>query len=168
MGYVKEELETKYMPSSFSARLIDNWHHHTQDNKSANEYVEKFDKFLIRCSTLHKEGEAQIFSTFRAGLRDHLWTELLVRGVNELEATYTLVQDLDSVRTNHTFKSHDYRASCLDIPHLPNPIGLVPNPFHIGMTLRARVLNGTIKIRASNFLKLVSHLSATNANVIDT
>jgi len=70
---------------------MDNWHQHTQGNKSAKEYVEKFDEFLIRCSTLHKECEAQIFSRFRADLRDDLRTELLARGVNELEATYALV-----------------------------------------------------------------------------
>jgi len=37
---MKEELETKYMPPSFIARLMDNWHQHTQGNKSAKEYVE--------------------------------------------------------------------------------------------------------------------------------
>jgi len=40
-----------------------------------------------------------------------LRTELLGRGVNELEAAYALVQDLDSARTNHPSKSHDYKAS---------------------------------------------------------
>jgi len=40
---------------------MDNWHQHTQANKSAKKYVEKFDEFLIRYNTLHKEGEAQIF-----------------------------------------------------------------------------------------------------------
>ena len=90
---------------------MDNWHQHTQGHKSAKEYVEKFDKFLIRCSTLHKESEAQILSRFRVGLRDDIQTELLVRGVNELEAAYALVQDLDSARTSHALKSYDYRTS---------------------------------------------------------
>ena len=108
---MKEELETKYVTPSFSARLINNWHQHAQGNKSTKEYVEKFDEFLIRCSTLHKEGEAQILSRFRAGLRDDLRIELLARGVKELEVTYALVQDLDSARTTYTSKSHDYRAS---------------------------------------------------------
>ena len=89
---------------------MDNWHH-TQGNKSAKEYVEIFDEFLIRWSTLHKEGETQILSRFRASLRDDLRTELLVRGVNELETAYALVQDLDSARTTHTSKSYDYRTS---------------------------------------------------------
>jgi len=34
---MKEKLETKYMPPSFSAHLMDNWHQHTQGNKSTKE-----------------------------------------------------------------------------------------------------------------------------------
>ena len=59
--------------------------------------------------TLHKKGEAQILSRFRAGLRDDLRIELLTKGVTELEAVYALVQNLDSARTNHPSKSHDYK-----------------------------------------------------------
>jgi len=106
---MEKELEIKYVPPSFNARLMDNWHQHTQGNRSAKKYVEKFDEFLIRCSTLYKGGEAQILFRFRA--RDDLRTELLAIGVNGLEAAYALVQDLDSARTTYTFKSHDYRAS---------------------------------------------------------
>jgi len=61
----------------------------------------------------HKEGEAQILSRFRGGLRDDLRTELLARGINELEAAYILVQDQNSARTSHTSKSYDYRTSVL-------------------------------------------------------
>ena len=131
---MKEELETKYVPPSFSARLVDNWHQHTQGNKFAKEYIEKFDEFLIRCSTLHKEGEAQILSRFRASLRDDLRTELLVRGVNELEAAYALVQDLDSARTSHTSKSYNYMTPVSRLSPPSQPIGLIPEPFHIGMS----------------------------------
>ena len=55
---MKEELKVKYVPPLFSVRLMDNWHQYTKDNKSTKKYVEKFDEFLIRCRTLHKEGEA--------------------------------------------------------------------------------------------------------------
>ena len=82
---MKEELEIKNVPP-FSARLMDNWHQYTQGNKSAKEYVEKFDELLIRCSTLYKERKAQILSEFRIGLRDDLRSELLSIGVTELEA----------------------------------------------------------------------------------
>ena len=79
---MKEELETKYVPPSFSAHLMDNWHQHTQGNKSTKEYVEKFDEFLIRWSTLHRENESQILFRFRAGLRDGLRTELLEKSTS--------------------------------------------------------------------------------------
>ena len=70
---------------------MDNLHQYTQGNKSAKECVEKFDEFLIRCCTLHKEGETKILSRLKVVLRDDLRTELLARGVNVLEAAYTLV-----------------------------------------------------------------------------
>ena len=57
---------------------------------------------------------------------------------------------------------------CLDLPHLPNPIGLVPKPLHIGMTSRTKVLNKTTKIRALSSPKLISQPSATNVEVMDT
>jgi len=60
---------------------------------------------------LHKEGETQILSRFRAGLIDDLRIELLARGVIELQAAYALVQDFDFARTSHTSKSYDYRTS---------------------------------------------------------
>ena len=65
---MKEELEVKYVSPLFNARLMDSWHHYTQDNKYVKEYVKKSDEFLLRCRTLHKEGEAQIFSRFGADL----------------------------------------------------------------------------------------------------
>jgi len=62
---------------------MEKWHQYTQGNKSVKEYVEKFDEFLIRCSTLHKIREV--------GLKDDLRTELLTKRVNELEAAYVLI-----------------------------------------------------------------------------
>ena len=38
---MKEELETKYVPPSFSACLMDNWNQQTQGNTSAKECVKK-------------------------------------------------------------------------------------------------------------------------------
>ena len=67
---MKDELKGKYVPLSFSDRLMNKWHQYNQDNKSAKEYVAKFDEFLIRCSTFSKEGQAQILSRFRARLRE--------------------------------------------------------------------------------------------------
>jgi len=145
---MKEKLETKYVPLSFSARLMNSWQQHTQGNNSAKVYVKKFNEFLIRENTLHKEGEAQILSRFRASLKDDLQTELLARWVTELEAVYILVQNLDSARTNHPSKSHDYKASVSK----PSP----PSQPHRSSTqtlshrddIKGRVLNGTTETRA--------------------
>ena len=67
---------------------MDKWHQYTQSNKSAKEYVAKFDEFLIRCNTLITEKQAQIHSKFRAGLKGDLQTKLLARGVTELKVAY--------------------------------------------------------------------------------
>ena len=48
---------------------MNEWHQYTQGNKSAKEYVTKFDEFLIRYSTLNTDGQAQILPKFRDGLR---------------------------------------------------------------------------------------------------
>jgi len=58
-----------------------------------------------------REVKLKFFLNSEPVLEITLQTELLAREVNELETVYALVQDLDSVWTNHTFKSHDYRAS---------------------------------------------------------
>ena len=102
---MKAELKGKYVPPSFSARLMDKWHRYTQGNKSAQGFVEKFDEFLIRCNAINTEGQAQIMSRFRAGLRDDLRTKLLAREITELEKSYVLVQDLDAAKTNSISKS---------------------------------------------------------------
>ena len=55
---MKDELRDKYVPPSYYAYLLDRWHQFSQGNKSAKQYVAKFDMFLIRCSALVIEGEA--------------------------------------------------------------------------------------------------------------
>jgi len=82
---MKDKLKGKYVSPSFSARLMDKWRRYTQGNKSAQEYVEKFNEFLIRCNAIDTERQSQIMSRFRVGLRDDLRTELLAREVTELE-----------------------------------------------------------------------------------
>ena len=69
---MKEKLKGKYVPPSFSDRLMDKWHQYTQGNKLEKEYVAKFDEFLIRYSTFSKEGQAQILSRFRVRLKRKL------------------------------------------------------------------------------------------------
>jgi len=55
---MKDELKRKYVLPFYYARLLDRWHQFSQGNKSAKQYVAKFDMFLIRCSALVTEGEA--------------------------------------------------------------------------------------------------------------
>ena len=103
---MKGEFGGKYVPPSFSARLMDKWHRYTQGNKSTQKYVKKFDEFLIRCNALNTEEQAQILSRFRAGLWDDLWTELLAHEITELGKAYSLVQDLNAAKYNSPVKSH--------------------------------------------------------------
>jgi len=84
---MKDELKGKYMPPSYYARLLDRWYQFNQGNKSAKEYIAKFDEFLIRWA-LNTEGETQILSRFRVELREDLRTELLARRVTKLEKAY--------------------------------------------------------------------------------
>ena len=93
----------------------------------------------FRYSFLGTEGETQIFSIFRAIIGEDLKIELLARGVTELEKTNALVQDLDVVRSNHAFRSHDQK-----IPVSRASLSIQPNrsfKSHIRMMLRERALN---------------------------
>ena len=55
---MKDELKDKYV--YYYARLLDKWHQFSQGNKLGKKYIVEFDEFLIRCSVLGAEGEAQI------------------------------------------------------------------------------------------------------------
>ena len=50
--------------------------------------VAQFDEFLVSCNALGIESNAQVLSQFRPRLRKDLRTELLGRGVTELEKAY--------------------------------------------------------------------------------
>jgi len=90
---------------------MDKWHPYTQGDKSIKEYVAKFDEFLIKCRTFSKEGQAQILYRFRARLREDLRTKLIVRGITESDKADTIVQDLDSLRSNYNTRSFDSKLS---------------------------------------------------------
>jgi len=66
--------------------------------------VEKFDEFLIRCNALSTEGQSQILSRFRVGLREDLQTKLLAREITELKKAYALVQDLDAAKSSFVLR----------------------------------------------------------------
>jgi len=125
---MKDELKGKHVPSSFSDCFMDKWHQYTQDNKSAKEYVTKFNEFLIKCSTFSKEGQAQIFSRFRVRFREELRIELLVRGVTKLKKVYTIDQDLDSLRSNYNIRSFNSKSSVSRISSSSQFNKSAPNP----------------------------------------
>ena len=128
-------------------------------NATTKEYVAKFDEVLIRCNVLVTESETQILFKFRDGLRKDLRTELLARGVIELEKAYALVQDLDVITSNHAFRSHDQRAPVYRPSTSTKPNRSSTHPPHIEMTL----LKGTeIKALKGNFSRLVPPLNATS------
>jgi len=60
----------KYVPPSFSQQLLDKWNRWTQGNKSATDYIAKFDEYLNRYGAIELEFPEQILSRFRSGLRD--------------------------------------------------------------------------------------------------
>jgi len=60
-----DELKGKYVPLSYYTRFLDKWHQFSQGDKSANEYVIKFDEFLNKGNVMITEDEAQILFRFR-------------------------------------------------------------------------------------------------------
>jgi len=54
------------------------------------------------------QSDIQIFSQFRDGLRVDLENELYNRAITKLKKAYDVVQDLDSLKLNYTFRSQDH------------------------------------------------------------
>ena len=102
---MKDKLRDKYMPSFYYNRLLDDLQRFTQGTKSVKNYVAQFDVFLIHCNALGTESNAQVFFRFRVRLREDLRSELLARGVIELEKAYVLVQDVDVAKSSYSFRS---------------------------------------------------------------
>ena len=98
---IKEKLMLKYVSPSFSQQLLDEWNRWTQGNKSATDYVAKFDEYLNRCEAIELELPEQTLCRFRSGLRDDYRWELIARGITTLEQAYQLVTDLDESRGSY-------------------------------------------------------------------
>jgi len=105
---MKEKLMLKYVPPSFNQQLLDKWNRWTQGNKSATNYIAKFDEYLNRCGAIELESPEQTLSRFRSGLRDDYRRELIARGITTLEKAYQLVTDLDESRGPY-FHRTDFR-----------------------------------------------------------
>jgi len=104
---MKEKLTLKYVPLSFSQQLLDKWNRLTHGNKSATDYVAKFDEYLNRWA-IELESPGQTLSRFRSGLRDDYRRGVIARGVTILEQAYQLVTDLDESRGSY-FHRTDFR-----------------------------------------------------------
>jgi len=105
---MKEKLMLKYVSPSFSQQLLDKWNRWIHENKSATDYITKFDEYLNRCGAIELESPEQTLSTFRSGLRDDYRWELIARGITTLEEAYQLVTDLDKSRGSY-FHRTDFR-----------------------------------------------------------
>ena len=57
----------KYVPPSFSQQLLDKWNSLTQGNKSAIDYITKFDEYLSLCRAIELESPEQTLSRSRTG-----------------------------------------------------------------------------------------------------
>jgi len=57
----------KYVPP-FSQQLLDKWNWLTQGNKSAIDYITKFDEYLNWCGAIEFESPEQTLYMFRLGL----------------------------------------------------------------------------------------------------
>ena len=84
------------------------WNSLTQENKSATDYIAKFDEYLNWCGVVEFESSEQTLSRFRSGLKDDYRRELIARGIITLEQLYQLVIDLDESRGSY-FRWTDFR-----------------------------------------------------------
>jgi len=90
-GGMKENLMLKYVPLPFSQQLRNKWNRTTQGNKSATDYIAKFDEYLKQCGAIELESPKQTLSLGPVlGIDYH--RELIPRGITTLEQAY-LVTD---------------------------------------------------------------------------
>jgi len=60
----------KYIPPSFSQNLLDKWNRLTKENKSANDYIAKFDEYLNRYGAIKFESPEHTLFRFSSGFKD--------------------------------------------------------------------------------------------------
>ena len=90
---MKEVLKEKYVPTTYCQRMLDQWQRLTQGSCPVIEYISKFDEFLSRCDL--QEDEQVILSRFRAGLKEELQRELLLREISTLQHAYQIAQEVE-------------------------------------------------------------------------
>ena len=85
---MKDKLHEKYLLASYQQCLLDQWQRLIQGIGSVNEYIDKFEEYLMRCNV--NEDPSVTLSRFRAGLREDIQRELFMREVYSLEQAYQL------------------------------------------------------------------------------
>ena len=90
---MKTKLRDKYVPVSYTQKLLDQWQRLNQGNKTVAKYIAKFDELAMRCSMV--ESEAVTLSRFRGGLREEIQRELFLREVHDLEQAYQIARDYE-------------------------------------------------------------------------
>jgi len=63
----------------------------TQGNKSATDYIKKFDEYLNRCGVIEFESPKQTLSKFKSGLKNDYYRELIARDIMTLKHAYQFV-----------------------------------------------------------------------------
>ena len=67
---MKENLMLKCVPSSFGQQLPNKQNRLNQGNKSASNYIAKFDEYLNKCGAIKYESSEQTQSKFKLDLKD--------------------------------------------------------------------------------------------------
>jgi len=61
---MKEKFTLKYVSPSFSQQLLDKLNRLTQENKSATDYIAKFDEYLNRCGAIELESSNRPYLSY--------------------------------------------------------------------------------------------------------
>ncbi len=83
---MKEKLNEKYLPFSYRQCLMDRWQKLTQGTSTVADYIARFEEFHMRCGVI--EEKTVTLSRFRAGLREEIQKELILREITILGQAY--------------------------------------------------------------------------------
>ena len=110
---MKEKLKSKYLSVSYRQRMLDEWQNLKQGSKPVSDYIAKFDEYMSRCDI--REDEGITLTLFRAGLREDLRRELILRKIYTIHDAYEMVQNYDSFSSHKRFEPNS-RATTFHKP----------------------------------------------------
>ncbi len=113
---------------------MDRWQKLTQGTSTVADYIAQFEEFHMRCGVI--EEETVTLSRFRAGLREEIQKELILREITTLGQAYQLAQDVDSFLRVPMVRRTDSRllppGARPNQSHLPQPRPLSNHPSQPG------------------------------------